>query len=216
MWKQQKRVWDNRGGYSDPFVGRPIHISLLDDRPSSSGEGGTPAQSGPEMIALYGPPPRNNESTHLGASLTNPGTASGGDDDDGFEGVLDLYIGAVQGSILSAELELAVGGDTGVEWRDASALEVSIGRTASGSPSLPETSGPRIRTLAEYKQVIKMGKARSLLEEAVPKEEPPPGIEWSYSACGYATGRLPSHNINQNHPPPPRDPTGGDRWISVE
>ena len=129
MWMQQRRIWDDREGYSDPFVGRRIPISLLDDRPSSSGQGGIPTQSQPEMIALYGPPPRNNESTHLGERLTNlNATAVGDSEDAGFEEVLDLYRGAVQGSTLSMELELAVGGDAGlgVSWEAAGSLEVSI------------------------------------------------------------------------------------------
>jgi len=158
MWMQQKRVWDDQGGYSDPFVGRRIPISLLDNRPSSSGEGGTPAQLGPEMIALYGPPLRKNESTHLGEKLTNPSAAEVDDDGDaGFEEVFDLYRGAVQGSTLSMELELAVWGDAGLEvsWEAASSLEVSIKR-GSGEPR-----ESRIFTPAEYKWVVEAEKAVS-------------------------------------------------------
>jgi len=186
MWMQQRRVWDDRGGYSDPFVGCRIPISLLDDRSSSSGEGGIPTQSQPEMIALYGPPPRNNESTHLGERLVNPNTTAVDDNEDaGFEEVLDLYCGAVQGSTLSMELELAVGGDAGlgVSWEAASSLEVSI-KHGSGEPR-----EPRVCTLAEYRQVVKAKKVVS--RPAIPREEPPlVHIEWSYHSCGYATGRV--------------------------
>jgi len=185
MWKQQKRVWDNRGGYSDPFVSRHICISLLDDRPLSSGEGETPAQLEPEMVALYGPPLRKNESTHLGERLTNPGATEVDDDGDaGFEEVLDLYRGAVQGSALSMELELAIGGDAGlgVSWEAASSLEVSIKR-GSGEPR-----ESRIFTPAEYGRVVEAEKVVS--GPAIPREEPPLGVEWSYRSCGYATGKI--------------------------
>ena len=185
MWKQQRRVWDDQGGYSDPFVSRRIHISLLDDRPSSSGEGETPAQLEPEMVALYGPPLRKNESTHLGERLTNPSAPEVDDDRDvGFEEVLDLYRGAVQGSALSMELELAVGGDSGlgVGWEAASSLEVGIKR-GSGEPR-----ESRIFTPAEYKRVVEAEKVMS--GPAIPREEPPLGIEWSYGCCGYAAGKV--------------------------
>jgi hypothetical protein len=159
MWMQQKRVWDNKKKYSDPFLGFPIPISLLDSRSPGSREGGAPALSGPEMIALHGPPPRNNESIHLGASLANPNTIAVDDDEGGgFEEVLDLYRGAVQGSTLSMELELAVGGDAGlvgVGWETASSLEVSVG-CGSGEPQ-----ESRIRTLAEYRRVVEAEKAVS-------------------------------------------------------
>lgn len=188
MWMQQRRIWDDREGYSDPFVGRRIPISLLDDRPSSSGQGGIPTQSQPEMIALYGPPPRNNESTHLGERLTNlNATAVGNNEDAGFEEVLDLYRGAVQGSTLSMELELAVGGDAGlgVSWEAAGSLEVSI-RHGSRKPR-----ESRVCTLAEYRRIVEAKKVVS--RPAIPREEPPSvhiDIEWSYQSCGYATGRI--------------------------
>ena len=187
MWMQQKRVWDDRGGYSDPFVSRPIPISLLDDRSLSSGEGGTPAKSQPKMIALYGPPPRYSESTHLGKRLTNPNTIEVDNNRDaGFEEVLDPYRGAVQGSTLSMELEVAVGGDAGlgVRWEVASSLEVSIG-SGYGEPR-----EPRISTLAEYRQAVEAEKVVSLSEPAILKDEPTLGIEWSYHSCGYTTRRV--------------------------
>ena len=188
MWMQQKRVWGDRGGYSDPFLGLPIPTSTLGSRSSSLHEGATPAQPAPEVIALYGPLPRSNESTHLGERLANPSAITVDDDEDGgFGEVLDLYRGAVQGSALWMELELAVGGDaglTGVSWEAASSLEISIGG-GSGEPQ-----EPRIRTLAEYKRVVEAEKAVSLSEHAIPREEPPLGIEWSYSCCGYAAGKV--------------------------
>ena len=184
MWMQQKRVWGDRGDYSDPFLGLPIPISSFDTGSSSSREGAAPVRSGPEMIALYGPVSRNNESIHLGEGLANPkGVGLDGDEGCGFGEVLDLYRGAVQGSALSMELELAVGGDaelTGVGWGIAGSLEVSIDR---GPQEL------RIRTLAEYERVVKAENAVPLLPK-IPKEEPPLGIKWSYSSYGYSTGEI--------------------------
>lgn len=191
MWMQQKRVWDDRGGYSDPFLGLPIPISQLNTRSSSSCEGVAPVPSELEIIALYGPPPRNNESVHLGERVANPSIiALDNNEDGGFEEVLDLYRGAVQGSTLSMELELTVGDDsglTGVSWVAASSLEVGMER----GPFTPTPSGgSRICTLTEYKQVVEAEKAQPLLEPAAPMEDPPLGIKWVYSSCGYATGRI--------------------------
>ena len=51
--------------------------------------------------AFHGPPPRNNESVHFGERPANPNVIAMGDDEDGgFEEVLDLCRGAVQGSTL--------------------------------------------------------------------------------------------------------------------
>jgi len=191
---QQKRVWGNCGGYSDPFLGFRTPTSLLDSKSSSPCEGATPTQPGPEAIALYGPASRNNESVHLGEKLTNPNATALNDEDGGFEEVLDLYRGAVQGSTLSMELELAVGGDTGltgVSWEAASSLEVSIKRTgSSASSSIDRPTESRICTLVEYKQMVEAEKGQPSLGSAVSKEEPPLRIEWSYSSCGYAIGRV--------------------------
>jgi hypothetical protein len=193
VWMQQKRVWDELGGFENPFLA-PIPISLIHTGSSNSGRGATPARSRPEEIALYGPPSRTNESTRLGESLTNPNVivVDDDDDDDGFDGVLDLYCGAVQGSTLSMELELVVGNDVGsacVGWEGVSSLEVSIKRKSSAPSSYGDPQEPRIRTLAEYKQVIKVN-VPPPLEPVTPREESPLGIEWSYSCCGYATGKV--------------------------
>ena len=207
VWMRQKRVWLNRKGYYDPFLGFPILGSLLDTESSSSCEEDTPAPSRPETITLYGPPPRNNELIHLGERLANPNTIVVDDDEDGgFEEVLDLYRAAVQGSALSMELELAAEGDPelmGVSWEAASSLEISIGH-GSGEP--PES---RIRTLAEYREVVEAENVVSLSEPAIPREEPPLGIEWSYSCCGYAAGKVVNiHSANtataskKRHPQP--------------
>ena len=194
MWMQQKRVWNVLGGYSDPFLLSPTPISLVDARPSSSYGGATAAQPVPGIIALYGPPSRNNESTRLGESLTNPNVIVLDDDEDGgFEQVLDLYRGAVEGSTLSMELELTVGGDAGlieVGWETASSLEVSVERRSSTPVFSGEPQGSRIRTLAEYKKIVEAEKVSPPLEQAIPGEEPPLGIEWVYSSCGYASGRV--------------------------
>ena len=185
MWVQQKRVWCNRGGYSDPFLGSPIPGSLLDSKSLSSCEGATPAQSGPGIFALYGPPSRNNESIHLGERLTNPSTIAADDEEGGgFEEVLDLYRGAVQGSSLSMELDLVVGSDAefmGVGWEAASSLEVGI-KDGFG--------GLRTRTLAQCRRVAEVEKVASLSKHAIPRGEPLLDIEWSYSSCGYATGKV--------------------------
>jgi len=194
MWMQQRRVWNNRGGYSDPFLLLPIPAPVLSTSSSGSRKEATPPQSRPETITLYGPPPRNNESTRLGESLTNPNVIVLDDEeDDGFEEVLELYRGAVQGSTLSVELEFVVGDDAGlttVGWGDVSSLEVSVRCRSPVSPSAEEPPGSRIRTLVEYKEVVQAEKRQSSLKPAVPKEDPPLGIEWSYSSCGYATGKV--------------------------
>ena len=183
MWRQQQCAWDKDGGFADPYLTKPV--PELDT-------GSPSAQSLPETSALYGPPPRNNESVRLGESLANQSViVVDDDDDDGFEGVLDLYRGAVQGSTLSAELELELGDDRGltsVGWEAASTLEISVkGRSpAHSSSGAPQES--RIRTLGEYRRAIEVEKALPL--SAPPVRKPPLGIEWSYSCCGYVTGRV--------------------------
>ena len=194
MWRQQKRIQSESGGSTDPLL-VPIPISVLDIRSSSSSRGVTSAQSRLETIALYGPRPRKNESTCLGEGLTVPNIVAldNDDDDEGFGEVLDLYRGALQGSMLFNELEIVEGEFAGlaeVDWQNTSALEVSIRQTTLGPSSLRDTSGSRIRTLAEYARAIRADGARPSLKEIVPKEEPPLGINWSYSACGYATGTV--------------------------
>ena len=193
MWKQQKRVQSKLGGSADPFL-VPTPISLLDIESSNPRIGVDPPQSQQEAIALYGPPSRQNESAHLGRSLTNPNiVVLDDDDDDGFEGVLDLYCGAVQGSTLLMELEFAAGGDAGlidVGWEGASSLEVSIGYRSSTPSSSEELQESRIRTLADYKRVVEVEKGRSSLKPPVPEGDPLLGIGWSYSCCGYATGKV--------------------------
>jgi hypothetical protein len=194
MFMQQRRVWDKLGGFADPFLAS-IPISLIRTEPPSPCRDSkvTPAQPQLEMIALYGPAPRNNESTRLGESLTNPNViVVGDDDDDGFDGVLDLYRGAVQGSSLSAELELEVGdgvGLMGMGWVDVSSLEVSIKHRSSTPSPYGEPKESYVCTLAGYKQVAEV-KTPPSVKPATPKEEPPFGIEWSYSCYGYATGRV--------------------------
>lgn len=172
MWMQQKRVWGNGGRRSDPFFDYLSLISQLDIWPSSSEGEASPVQSREEVIALCGLAPRTNGFTHLGERLVNPSVIelSNDDDDGAFEEVLDLYRGAVQGSTLSMELELTVGGEDGfaeANRESASALEVSAERGCS-----VEAQG-----------------AMPALEKAVPGQESPLGIEWAYSCCGYATGR---------------------------
>ena len=193
MRKQQKRVQSKLGGSADPFLA-PTPISPLDTESLSPRMGVDSPQSRQEVIALYGPPLRNNESSHLGQSLTNPNiVVLDDDDDDGFEGVLDLYCGAVQGSTLFMELEFAAGGDVGligVGWEGVSSLEVSIGYGPSTPSSSEELQESRIRTIADYKQVVEVEKGRSSLKPPVPEGDPPLGIEWSYSCCGYATGKV--------------------------
>ena len=192
MWKQQKRIQSGPGGSVDPFL-VPTPISPLDTGSSSLPRRVDLPQSRQETIALYGPPSRNNESAHLGQSLTNPNIIILDDNDnEGFEGVLDLYRGAVQGSTLSMELEFAAESDiglTGVGWEDVSSLEVSIKRKSSTPSSSGEFQESRIRTLAEYKQVIEAERTLVAGSET-PREEPLLGVEWSYNCCGYATGRV--------------------------
>jgi len=194
MWMQQRRVWNNRGGYSDPFLLLPIPAPVLNTSSSSSRREATPPQSRPETIPLYGPPPRNNESTCLGESLTNPNViVLDNDGDDGFEEVLELYRGAVQASTLSTELEHVLGDDVGltsVGWEHISSLEVSIKRGSSGPSPSEESQESHIRTLAEYIEVVEVEKTLPPSTLATPGEEPPLGIEWSYSCCGYTTGRV--------------------------
>ena len=193
MRKQQKRMQSGLGGSVDPFL-VPTPISLLDAGSSSPRRGADPPQLRQEAIALYGPPSRNNESVHLGQSLTNPNVIVLDDDDDGFEGVLDLYYGAIQGSTLSMELEFVAGGDVGlmgVGWEGISSLEVSIECGSSVPPSAGGPQETRIRTIGEYKQVVgREDQVRPPLKPVISKEEPPLGIEWSYSGCGHATGRV--------------------------
>ena len=197
MWKQQKRVWLDEGGYADYYLAEPVPKLS-----PSAHDRVDPTQPQPETAALYGPPPRNNESVHLGESLTSLDvTVIDGDDDSGFEGVLDLYRGAVQGSVLSGELELEIGGDfglTNVCWGDVSSLEVSIkGKSPTPSPS-GELQDSRISTLGEYRQVVEAENARALLKQVAPKEKPPLGIEWTYKCCGYVVGKVvDTHKANR-------------------
>jgi hypothetical protein len=163
MWMQKKRMRDDREGYSNPSLGLSTPASLPDNRSSSCHEGEVPAQSGPEMIALYGPASRNNESIHPGENL---------------------HHGTVQRSTFSMGLELAVGGNArlmGVSWKAASSLEVSIGH-GSGGPQ-----GTRIRTLAEYRQVVK---AEKVVSAAISRENFSVDTKWSYSSCEYTAGRV--------------------------
>ena len=194
MWMQQKRVWNELGGYSDPFLCLPIPTSLLNIKSSSSCGGVATVKSGLEAAALYGPPSRNNESTRLGESLTNPNVIVLDDDEDGgFEQVLDLYRGAVEGSTLSMELELTVGGDAGLiegSWEAASSLEVSVERRSFAAEFFGEPQESRIRTLAEYKQLVEAEKMPLPSKQAVSGEEPLLGIEWEYNCCGYGSGRV--------------------------
>jgi len=191
MRMQQDRVWSREGGFADPFLTNPAPV--LDTRSLSVPDGATPTQPRSETTALYGPPPRNNKSVYLGEKERRADSDATTVVNDGFEGVLDLYLGAVQGSTLSGELEFVVGdgvGLTSVGWGDVSSLEISI----RGGPSAPSSSGEpqesRIRTVGEYKRVVEGEVAFSSLEPVVPKKGPPFGIEWSYSCCGYATGRV--------------------------
>ena len=116
------------------------------------------------------------------------------DDDDGFEVILDLYRAAVQGSTLSMELELLVGRDIGLPgagWKDSSTLEVSIKYKPSTPRSSGETQESRIRALAEYEQIIKAERGVSRSESTTHNiKEPPTGIGWFYSSCGYAAGEV--------------------------
>ena len=135
-WKREERVGSQVGAFSDPYPD-PLSISSLDASSLS------PTRS--ELTALCGLSPRNNESVHLGEGLTNP-TVTLVDDDDGLESVLAIYCGAVRGSALSMELELAFGGDTGstgAGWEGSSTLEVSVERKLSTppSPEEPRSSG---------------------------------------------------------------------------
>ena len=191
MRKQQKRIQSGLGGSADPFLA-PIPISPPDTGSSSPRRGVDSLQSRQEAIALYGPPTRTNESVHLGQSLTNPNIiVLDNDDDDGFEGVLDLYCGAVQGSTLSMELEFAAGGDwlIGAGWEDVSSLEVSIKhRSFAPSPS-EELQESHICTLVGCKRVIE-AEALLQLKPVTSVEEPLLGIEWSYNCCGHATGKV--------------------------
>ena len=186
MWKQQNRVWHEKGSYTDPWFAKPFP-----EWSPSTHRGVTSSPSRPETTALYGPPQRINECVHLGESLANLGVPA--IDNDGFEGVLDLYRGAVQGSTLSGELELMAGGDAGltsVGWDGVGCLEISI----KGGPSAPSPSGgpqeSRITTLEEYKRVIETENMLPLSASVPPKEELPLGIEWSSACCGYITGRV--------------------------
>jgi hypothetical protein len=190
MWMRQGRVWRSRG--DDPFL-RPTQIPPPDDRPLGTQGELISSKQALEVAALYGPASRNNESIRLGENLTNPKVIVLDDDDDGFGAVLDLYRAAVQGSSLSKELELAIGGDVehiGVGWEDVSCFGVSIERGASDSSLSTEAQESSIHTLEEYKRVVREENARSASDSIAKKEEPPLGIEWSYSCCGYATGRV--------------------------
>ena len=189
MWKQQTRISKNRKSPSDPLLSLHIPDSLLDGRSPSPDPESTPVHLLLGVALLYGPTPRSNESIHLGESLTNPDVIVLDDDEDGgFGEVLDLYRGAVQGSALSRELELAFGGDecTAMGWEGVSSLEVSAKPGTSDTSPSGKLHGSHIRTLTEHKQAEK-GQLTPGLE--IPREESL-GIEWSYSGCGYATGRV--------------------------
>ena len=198
MWKQQKRVWDSLGGYVDHYLLRPVPISPITDKSSESDEESDEepvfVDSVPDSALLYGPVPRNNESIHLGESLTNPNVIILDDDeDDGFGKVLDLYCGAVQGSVLSRELEIEVGVDVeyaGVGQGEVSTLEISVKGKCSTHTSLGRSKETRIPTLEEYKRVVEAERSLPSLRPVVVKEEPPFSVEWSYSCCGYATGKV--------------------------
>ena len=194
MWKQQKRVWDSLGGYVDHYLLRPVPASPITDKSLESDEEPVFVESVPDSAPLYGPVPRNNESIHLGESLTNPNVIILDDDEDGgFEKVLDLYRGAVQGSVLSRELEIEVGVDVeyaSVGWGEVSSLEVSVKRGPSEHSPLGEAQESRVGALKRYKRMVGEKNALSVVEPVPRKEEPPLGIEWSYSSCGYATGRV--------------------------
>jgi len=188
IWEQQRRIWSKEGGFADPYLTTPV--PELGAKSLSVHDGITPTQPRPETTALYDPPPRNNESVHLREKSASSGAPT---DDGGFEEVLDLYRGAVQGAALSGELEFVVGGgigSTSVGWEDVSSLEISI----RGGPSAPSSSGEpqesRVHTLGEYIRVVEAEKALPPLKPVPSKEEPPLGIEWSYSCCGYATGSV--------------------------
>ena len=196
MWKQQKRVWDSLGGYVDHYLLRPVPISPIADKSSESDEelDKEPVfvDSVPDSARLYTPVPRNNDSIHLGESLTNPNViVLDEDEDDGFGRVLDLYRGAVQGSALSRELEIEVEDDVGytnVDWEGVSCLELGT----SHKSSIPSSSGgatePCTRAIAECKWPVEAESSRSPSGTISAEEEPPLGIRWSYSTCGYATG----------------------------
>ena len=191
-WRQQYRVWSKEGGYEDPYLTRPVH--KLDTRSLSVPDGATPTQPRWETAALYGPPSRNNESIHLGKKPADSDSDSDATTvvDDGFEGVLDLYLGAVQGSTLSGELEFVVGGGVGltsVGWEDVSALEINIEDGYSTPSPSGELQVSRIRALGEYVQVVAAEGVRAH-EPVAPKEGPPLGIEWTYSCCGYVAGKV--------------------------
>ncbi|KAF9789563.1 hypothetical protein BJ322DRAFT_543300 [Thelephora terrestris] len=194
LWGQQKRTQEQGGSDLDPSLFLLGPVSASDDRPSSPDQESTLIRSLPEMAMLYGPPPRNNESIHLGESLTNPNVIVVDDEEDGgFGEVLDLYRGAVQGSNLSRELEFAIGASgewvtTG--WEDVSSLQVSVKRGTPGPPSFGERQESRFLTITEYKQAVEAEKALPVPESAIPKQESPFGIEWSYSCLGYAAGRV--------------------------
>jgi len=188
MWEQQRRIWSKEGGFADPYLTTPIPEP--DAKSLSVHEGIIPTQPPPGTTALCGTPPRNNESVHLGEKSASSGATT---DDGGFEEVLDLYRGAVQGSALSGELEFVIGGGvelTSVGWEGVSSLEISIKGGPSALSSSGEPQGSQIHTLGEYIRVVEAEKALPPLKPAPPKEEPPLGIDWTYSCCGYATGRI--------------------------
>lgn len=196
MFEQQKRLWLARrnGEDCDPFL-RPTTISELSDNPSSSkgDESSLPVVSRLEMSALLGPAPGNNRYTHLGKGPADPTvTVVDNDRDGGFEEVLELYCGAVQGSSLSRELELALGGDedVSVSVEGAGSLQVSIKRGSPDPSSLGGEPESLICTLEEYKLVVKEEDERSSSKPTVQKEEPPLRIKWDYTGCGYATGTV--------------------------
>ena len=210
-----KRLLDEElRGPVDPRVAKELGDLMRKKRPIPLSDNGSLSSHGeltsgkptPDAAALYGPASRNNESIRLGEGLTKPNVIVLDDDDDGFEAVLDLYRGAIQGSSLSRELELTVWGDdglTGAGWEDASSLGISVKHNSAAPSSSGDSQESYIRSLAGYKQVIREENAKPPSSAAVaPCEEPPLGIRWSYSCCGYATGSV----VNAQKARPQRRP----------
>ena len=135
---------------------------------AKGGRSADPVVQVPGMAILYGPAPQYVDPTLVNECLQNPDIIVLDDDeDDGFEKVLDLYRGAVFGSALPRELK--------------------------PRPSGPSYSGHALRTtrtLEGHKQVVEEADPRMLSKPTTAKEEPPLGIEWSYSCCDYAVGKV--------------------------
>lgn len=171
LWVRRNRVQGRGGGPTNPVVQTP------------------------EITALYGPAPRYIKPTHVTESLPDPNVIVLDDEDDGFGKVLDLYSGAVQGSALTEELDLAIWGDTNtknadVDSEDASALGISILVNPPVQTPTGESRGLRIHTLEEYRDLIEIERGLAVPATVTRREVPPLGIEWNYRGCGYATGRV--------------------------